>query len=151
MERKQFVRIGEQKIPQMDINAGIFQGSMFGPKAFIFYINGIFKLNLHGKVQLYADDTIIAYAENSLADLKSAIEHDLRVIRNFFHSLKLDLNATKTKYIIFNSRKYFENFTETRLDILLDGINIERVEFYKCLGLVLDERLNLGNSRWEAS
>ena len=141
-ERKQFVRIGEQKSPQMDINAGIFQGSIFGPKAFIFYINGIFKLNLRGKVQLYADDTILAYAENSLADLKLAIEHDLRVIRFFFHSLKLDLNATKMKYIIFNSRKHFENFTDTRLDVLLDGINIERVEFYKCLGLVLDERLN---------
>ena len=139
--RKQFVRIGEYKSPQMEINAGIFQES-FGPKAFIFYINGIFKLNLRGRIQLYADDTILVYAENSLVDLKLAIENDLQIIHSFFHSLKLDLNAAKTKYMIFNSRKHFEYFTDSRVDISLDNVIIERVESYKCLGLVLDEMLN---------
>lgn len=115
---------------------------MFGPKAFIFYINDIFKLKLRGKIQLYADDTTIVYAEPSLSELKIAMESDLITIRDFFHSLLLDLNASKTKYILFYGRKRFESFVDRNLNLKLGNEAVERVESYKCLGLWIDERLN---------
>ena len=140
--RSQCVEIDSVRSSNLKINSGIFQGSIFGPKAFIFYINGIFKLELKGKIQLYADDTNLVYGQNSLTELKEAIESDLLTIKNFFHSLKLDLNASKTKYILFNGRKRFENFTEKNLQITLDNTIIERVEFYSCLGMYIDEQLS---------
>ena len=102
----------------------------------------IFQLKLRGKIQLFADDTCIAYGEKSLDDLKAAIESDLILIRNFFFTLKLDLNAEKTKYVLFYGRKRFQSFTERDLRITLGTVKIERVESYKCLGLIIDEKLS---------
>lgn len=88
------------KSSKLNVSAGVFQGSLFGPKAFIFYINDIFKLNLRGRLFLYADDTSIVYGETTLQDLKEAIQFDLALISDFFNSLSLDINASETKYIL---------------------------------------------------
>lgn len=142
--RTQLVEIDGTRSSSLNIHAGVFQGSILGPKAFIFYINDIFKLKLNGQIQLYADDTTIVYGEESLKLLKQAIEQDVRTIRKFFYSLKLDLNASKTKYVLFHGRKRLENFTETNLNIMDGQEIIERVPFFKCLGLLIDERLKFG-------
>lgn len=140
--RSQFVVNNSYKSDKLNVTTGVFQGSLFGPKAFIYYINDIFRLNLRGHLFLYADDTSIVYGEDSLQDLRAAIQHDLALISNFFRSLFLEINASKTKYVLFFGRKRFENFTELNLRIVLDGLPVERVANYKVLGLFIDELLN---------
>lgn len=142
LDRFQLVDINGQRSRKLRVTAGVFQGSVFGPKAFSFYINEVFKLNLRGKLYLYANDTTIVYGEMSLQELRDAMNFDINFIRNFFYSLSLEMNASKTKYILFFGRKRFENFTETSLNLILDNQPVQRVESYKVLGLYIDELLS---------
>jgi hypothetical protein len=74
---------------------GVGQGTSSGPLHFLVYINGIFSLNLHGKLQMFADDCALTYGVTDLQTLKTNVEEDLvhsgnisykRVDKNFFWS-----------------------------------------------------------------
>lgn len=142
INRSQCVDIDGCRSGSLKVNSGIFQGSILGPTSFIFYINGVFKLNLKGSLQLYADDIAIVYGEKDSQSLKIAIESDLTTIRHYFNSLGLDINNSKTKYVQFQGRTRLEYFTERSLNIMIGSDKLERVEHYKYLGLFIDECLS---------
>jgi hypothetical protein len=109
---------------------------------FILYINGIFNLKLSGSVQAYADDIAIVYSENSTASLKASIMNDSEKIHVFLKAHSLDINISKTKYILFHGRTNFEYFTQQNLAITIEGQTIERISDFRYLGLIIDEELN---------
>lgn len=84
--RRQFVNLNDFLSPVLKSNSGVPQGSIIGPLLFIFYINSVFKFNLKGRLQLYADDTTIVYGEVSFAKLKESMEADLKLISFFLHT-----------------------------------------------------------------
>lgn len=61
---------------------------------------------------------------------------DLETINLFLISIRMEMNVEKTKYIVF------KNPTNKVRSFTLNGTNIERVENYKYLGLVIDSYLN---------
>jgi Reverse transcriptase (RNA-dependent DNA polymerase) len=140
--REQFVEIDSTRSPKTTIKCGVPQGSILGPILFILYINDVFKLGLVGSIQLYADDAKIVYGCLSLNELKSKIEHDLRLIRNFFNSLMLDLNASKTKCLIFQGRHSASAYSNCNIQVIFDSQVVEMVDSYNCLGLWLDAKLS---------
>lgn len=142
INRTQRVDIDGCRSGSLKVNSGIFQGSILGPISFIFYINGVFKLNLKGSIQLYADDIALVYGEKDPQTLKHAIESDLTTIRHYFNSLGLDINNSKTKYVQFQGRARLEYFTERSLNIMIGNDKLERVANYKYLGLFIDECLS---------
>lgn len=56
IDRKQFVQIKEFKSSIKTIKTGVPQGSKLAATLFLIYINNIFKLELKGTPQFYADD-----------------------------------------------------------------------------------------------
>jgi hypothetical protein len=51
-------------------------------------------------------------------------------------------NEKKTKYLLFHNKRRHENFYELSLNIRFNGVIIERVEYTKLLGLIIDETLS---------
>lgn len=141
VNRSQCVDIDGCRSGNLKVTSGIFQGSIMGPTTFIFYVNGVFKLNLKGSIQLYADDIALVYGEKDPQALKQAIEADLKTIKHYFNSLGLDINTNKTKYVQFQGRARLEFFTQRSLNIMLGSEKLERVDSYKYLGLIIDECL----------
>lgn len=90
-----------------------------GPSLFIFYINSVFKLNLKGNIQLYADDVAQVYGKKDSTFLKMTIKSDLKNLKHFFNILCLDINTEKTKYVQFSGRTKLEFFTERSFNICL--------------------------------
>ena len=80
----------------------------------------------------FADDLVLL-AESEV-DLKVSLE----ALNDYCKESDLRINATKTKIMIFNRRSRKQAFTFT-----LDDTEIQRVEEYKYLGLVIKENGNI--------
>ena len=63
------------------IKCGVPKGSFLGPLLFLLFINAI-PLSLHdSKVTMYADDTSLAYASNSVDDITKAMNTELLLLK----------------------------------------------------------------------
>ena len=83
----------------------------------------------------YSDDTAIV-------DLSNSIPHYIEEVERFTTWCKdnfLDLNVTKTKELLIDLRKQPPAVSP----ITIDGEIVERVEKYKYLGIILDNKLSL--------
>jgi hypothetical protein len=142
MNRRQFVRIGETDGNILINKCGVPQGSILGPTLFLIYINSIFDLELSGKIQLYADDAVLTYTENSDDDLYIAMSTDLRILNEWFIQNRLTINAKKTQFIKFKSKN--SPITDNFNFIQFANEKIYSTENYKYLGLWIDANLNFG-------
>ena len=66
------------------------------------------------------------------------INTELHNIAEWLKLNKLSLNINKTKYMIFQ----MPNKTVIVPTLTIDGVNIERVQHFNFLGLILDTHLN---------
>lgn len=107
---------------------------------FVIFINKVFELNTHGLAQYFADDGAYLYSANSIEELNNQIKHDLEIINNWFTANLLNLNLSKTQFIIFDS-KGAQNVSDTQ-DIDFCGTFIKRVTTIKYLGLTFDSNLS---------
>jgi hypothetical protein len=140
--RKQAVKIEDSLSEFLLINVGSPQGGVLSGPLFDLYINSIFNLELDGKLSLYCDDMSLVNNGNDKKDLKLSMEKDLNLIQIWLNNHFLSPNASKTKYVLFQGRKRFEDFTEQALNIKFNGNVIERVEHVRILGLIVDELLS---------
>lgn len=137
--REQFVKVGSAEGTRKRVTHGIPQGSILGPLLFLVYINDLACIGLEGKLQMYADDTVIIYSLKQYQDLERAMTSDLLKLEKWFFDNKLSFNATKTKYILFGHKNKKVPFS---LNLSMNGIQIEKVSEIEFLGSVLNEMLD---------
>ena len=141
-DRLQAVRINDSLSDFILALIGTPQGGVLSGTLFNFYINSMNFLSLNSNLITYCDDMALITSASNPQLLKIKIEQDLFKIAQWLEVHKLSANATKTKYILFHSRKFHENFTDNPLNIVFNNVVLERVEYLKYLGLIIDERLN---------
>jgi len=140
----------------LDLDISVIQGSTLGPLLFLCYINDFWTCTNMFSV-LFADDTTGLAKGANLQELISYVNLELQKMANWFRSNKMQLNASKTKYIIFRTKnKYIDpqacnvvyNCTEIGLPDDPSLISpIERISFesneksFKLLGVLFDEYL----------
>ena len=137
--RKQYVSIDGVNSVQLSISCGVPQGSILGPLLFLIYINDLATVSEHAITILFADDTNTIYKNKSYDVLKQIINTDLQKISDWFKANKLALNETKTKFIIFHKS---HNKPPSTFSITLNNIELERVEYTKFLGVLIQENLS---------
>ena len=121
-DRKQFVQIDECASTLLSVTCGVPQGSILGPKLFIFI--------------LFADDTNIFYSGVDIQTLCECISRELNKLHVWLSVNKLSLNVDKTNYILFGNRKYIDNVC-----ISMNNSIITRVRATTFLGVIIDEKL----------
>lgn len=141
-DRLQFVAIGESRSSPGLVTTGVPQGSNLGPILFLLFINDLAKLDLRGKVRLFADDTSLFYKGKDCTTIQQHIREDLEKLCSFFQTNLLSLNLAKTKYMLIHSPR---RPLPARRPILINNHTIEEVSNYPFLGLTLDNTMS-----WDA-
>ena len=127
-------------------NIGVWQGENLSPFLFIVFLNDLetffrshnvegVQCDQHPKdddlilyfkifILLYADDTVI------LSSTAEGLQTALNVYAEYCHNWKLEINASKSKIVIFTKCKNQMNYNFT-----LNNIALELVKEYKYLGI----------------
>ena len=75
--RKQIIKINNNKSGPIVNNFGVPQGSILGPLLFILYINDLGNVLEKCKIYLFADDTLIYYTDNDFNQLVATVNLEL--------------------------------------------------------------------------
>ena len=133
--RTQYVQIKDCKSSPIVVTTGVPQGSCLGPLLFNIYTNDLNFLLTDVKAIMYADD-VVFYAESGSLDLlTSFVEQKLHSVYDWCKFNRLVLNTSKTKLIMFTP------FTVNMSNICINGDEIEFVNSFKYLGVVIDKDL----------
>ena len=119
------------------LNNGLPQGSVFLPILFNIYTRDL--PTTRCKYFIYADDLVICYQAKSFDEIEKILEEDLKVIREYYTSWRLKMNAEKTTTCFFHL-----NNSEAKRSprIVLDSVVLNHDEFPKYLGIRLDRTLS---------
>ena len=111
-----------------------------GPLLFLVYINDICKSSDLLRFILYADDTNIFYSCESVDQLCDVVNRELQGVVQWFKANRLSVNLKKTNFVIFGSPAKTKSVK--KCEILLDNVNINRIDEAKFLGVIIDEHLS---------
>ena len=138
--RKQITKVGTATSDMTSVNFGVPQGSILGPLLFTLYINSLPSVACHCKINLYADDTAVFYAGDSVDDVSEKLTADMGKIAMWMEESRLTLNTSKTKAMLFGS--HFKLSNASPLNVFIRDTPLEAVPSFKYLGLNFDQHLS---------
>ena len=137
-DRRQYVKIGENRSHTACINIGTPQGSILSPLLFLVFINDIINSSRILNFNLFADDTCVFLENSDINILYSRLNRELVHVQNWISANRLSLNVSKTVYLLFSGRKTLNNIPPLYLSNQL----IQRKNSTKFLGLIIDDKLS---------
>lgn len=138
--RSQRVRVGDQLSQQIQIKAGVPQGSILGPLLFTIYTSQLEKHIRFSKLHIYADDTQLYYSFKP-EDVQAAVAKlnaDLQSVAQFSTQMALKLNPQKSAAILFGSEADCERVIRDSINLHINDIPIPLEQNVKNLGLLMD-------------
>ena len=123
------------------LDCGVPQGSILGPLLYLIYVNDFYSCLNKSNCILFADDTTLIITAESYKELFNKANQDLLNLFSWLSVNKLTINITKTKYMVYS----FSNrciLPPDELQLVLNGITLERVENFKFLGFTIDQHLS---------
>ena len=106
--RKQKCQLGDVITSESRVTCGIPQGSILGPLLFLLYINDLPDCLRQVSPRLFADDTNLTAAGETIEEVELAMNHLLR-IKEWLLANKLSLNVAKTEFLLIGSHYKLNN------------------------------------------
>lgn len=131
--RSQRTKCGNYASTQVPINLGVPQGAVLETLLFLIYINDMQKVLIKSKVCMFADDALVYISGKNPDECVRNLNDELKKIERYLKMNKLKINANKTKTMILNGN--------TEENIYIEGVQIEKVEEIKYLGIIIDKNL----------
>ena len=136
-DRSQFVKIGNTTSSPVSSSIGLPQGSILGPTLFLIFINDI-SLVLEGlECILFADDTTIFCADESVDKVTAQMDRKFKQVTRWTSHNRMTINWLKTK-AMFISRASKDN----PASITIGCNQLEIVNDFKLLGIIISRNLD---------
>ena len=142
------MKIDDEKSDKLPVRYGVPQGSVLGPLLFLLYINDLKNVvNITDtEIILYADDTNIFIACDSLHKANQISNEVLSHIQKHMHANLLHINLDKCCFMYFpptlNKNSRDSAVEKTGINILINNIPIKEATEVRFLGVTLDPLLN---------
>ena len=138
--RKQYVVFDGGQSEHVEIYTGVPQGSILGPLFFSIYINDLITVSGRLNFLMYADDTTIYFNLEDFDNLtkETDINRELEKVNIWLKLNKLSLNTQKTILMLFHRKQKHLD----KINVVINGIEIEHVPSFNFLGIMLDENLS---------
>ena len=140
-DRNKKCQLGDLMSTERRVTCGIPQGSILGPLFFLVYINDLPECLNQATPRLFADDTNLTVAGESIQEIELNMNSDLACINEWLLANKLSLNVTKTEFILIGSAHKLNNLV-TQPDLKIDHKKIKQVCNATVLGVELDDKLS---------
>ena len=137
-DRKIMVSVNGILSEKRSIGIGLPQGAVCSPILFLMYINDMVNFCGSMKCTNIADDTTLSLVGDDLFSLCQRVSNDLDNVYNWLTANRLSLNVDKTKFIVFSQR---DNQFSDNISVYIKGASIERVRYFKFLGIYIDDQL----------
>lgn len=138
--RQQIVSMKSLSSSIQRLLTGVPQGSTLGPLLFLLYVNDLPKVLTSSKAIMYADDTAIVVTAHHTVELENIANTELEKISDWFLTNKLTINAKKTKYILFHSKK--KSILSSDITLTINQTQLESTNTFTYLGVTLDKHLH---------
>ena len=119
------------------VTCGIPQGSILGPILFLVYINDLPECLQKATPQLFADDTNLTVAGESIEEVELAMNNDLHCVHKWMLANQLSLNSSKTEFLLIGSNYRIKNLIN-QPNIKIDQDKIRQVHYSRLLGVQID-------------
>ena len=95
------------------------------------------------EVNMYADDTSLIFAFDSVSDINDCINYDLSNLKSWLQANKLSLNVAKTCSLVVGSRKRLKDINDkvAKPSFAVGEENVSIIENIKHLGVIVDKHL----------
>lgn len=144
IDRQQFVMVSGENSKSCMVASGVPQGSVLGPILFLIYINDVTNINLSrgSELRLFADDILLFRPISSNSDYDK-LQHDIDRLFAWSKGKSLAFNVEKCKAMFISLKSSVSSYVHVPLT--MNNINLEVVESFKYLGVILDNHLS-----WDA-
>ena len=136
-QRSQCVRVNGTMSDKLLSSTGSPQGCCLSPVLYILYTNNCTSMYENRHILKFADDSVIVSLLTGEEQVHGPVVNDFV---SWCDVSFLQLNVSKTKEVIVDLRK----FPSIPVPISIKGVEIERVDSYKYLGIVIDKDLSFG-------
>ena len=140
-DRKQKCQLGDVITSESRVTCGIPQGSILGPLLFLLYINDLPDCLRQVSPRLFADDTNLTAAGETIEEVELAMNNDLLRIKEWLLANKLSLNVAKTEFLLIGSDHKLNNL-DSQPCVNIGHDSIKQVQHSKVLGVEIDENLS---------
>src|SRR5436190_13521778 len=116
---------------------------------FVRSINNLPKLQLSGRIYLFADDTLIFITGVDWEEVRNKANRDVMLVKSWFNQNVLSLNTSKTKFMPislthltdYNLQNIIIHDCGNHMNLTCKCENIEKVLSFKYLGVIFDCRM----------
>ena len=115
------------------------QGSILGPFLFIIYMIDFSRSSDLLFSILFADDTLVFIEGTNFENISKMLNTELEKANLWLKTNTLTINTKKTHYMMFHRTQIIHN---TNIKILIDNIIVDHINNTKCLGVIIDIKLN---------
>ena len=138
-DRKIITSINNVLSDELPLKYGVPQGSLLGPLLFLIFINDLPECFDKCTVHLYADDTVIYYADKDVHKIEAVLNKELKSLDIWMRRNKLKVNCSKTVSMLFGTKHMLAKCNS--LNLRFSGETLSQVKNFKYLGVHVDDEL----------